>query len=257
MKRVILPAVLLVLVGTAFISPGLAGSEGQAGTGAAARDELPAGEWPTSSGEASVAGDDRIQRLPLPPWLRRELVGGEPRTRPFLYWRAWADKPLPVVPAFLFCLVTGLAAWALLPGTLGAAEELCRSSFWKSLLAGAFTVVAGAIFARCLFVSQIGQPLAWLTLGVLEFGLILGTAVSSKLIGDSILARSGLAGKAPLAGRAWLERAIPLAVGTALVCLLLLIPGFAGFPRIGIRLVMLVAFLGFGGVVRAATAGRR
>jgi hypothetical protein len=139
---------------------------------------------------------------------------------------------------------------------LSAAQEHCRSSFWKSLLAGAFAVVAGAILARCLFVSQIGQPLAWLTLGALQLGLILGVAVSSKLIGDSVLARLGLAGKPPLAARPWLERAIPLTVGTALVCLLLLIPGVASFPRIGIRLVMLVAFLGFGGVVRAAMAAR-
>lgn len=255
-RRVFLVAVLLVLVQTTLILPCLADYEGQPAPPTVQRNELMSAEPPHSGAGRVITGDDRFERLPLPPWLRRELAGGELRARPFLYWRAWADKPLPVVPAFLFCLVTGLTAWALLPGTLGAAQDICRVSFWKSLLAGAFIVVAGAIFARCLFVSQIGQPLAWLTLGVLELGLILGIAVSSKLIGDSVLARLGLAVAPSLADKPGLQRSSALTVGALLICLLLLIPGFAGFPRIGIRLVMLVAFLGFGGIVRVAGARR-
>ena len=125
------------------------------------------------------------------------------------------------------------------------------------MLTGAVTSVLAGVFARCLFRSEIGFPLAALVLAVLELGLILGLSVSVALVGESVAAKLGLARNPWLCARPRVNGMLKLTVGAVLICLLLLIPGLGGLPRIGTRLVVLVAFLGFGGIIRARLAHRK
>ena len=181
----------------------------------------------------------------------REGTEGDLRKQPFRYWRSWANRPLPVVPAFFFLFMTSTLAVALVPEMLTRAQASSTNSFWRSLLSGFLTAVIALVFARVLFISEIGNPLALVILALVELGLLMGLAALAWLIGESLLSRLRLSGVAMLSRDRLTGRLVQVALGVALISTLLLIPGLGNLPRVGIRLVLLVAALGLGGLVRS------
>ncbi|MBI2810235.1 MAG: hypothetical protein HYX67_05340 [Candidatus Melainabacteria bacterium] len=176
---------------------------------------------PVSISAATVPGETESSSpyVSLARQFQPDLSKEDLRRRPLLYFRMWANKPLPMVPSFLFLLFITVVASELMP---------------------AFTTAA-----RALFASEIGVPLAVLSLAVLEFFLLVGTTISVTLIGQTIL--SVLSPKrAPSAKRHWVKRLAAPLVGSLLLSLLLIIPPLGILPRVGIRLIMLLSFLGMG-----------
>lgn len=202
---------------------------------------------PTKEVPATTLGE-QLKGVPLPEWLAKQQIGGDLRLKPFLYWRAWAKRPVPVVPAFVFFLLTSIAGWALIPATLEKARSICVTRFWKSLFTGLFTVVVSLVFARCLFISELGGALALVVMGVSQLGMLLGLAVSASMVSRLVLARLGMGHDASSEVE---KRLGELVVGVVLISLLFLIPGIGDMPRIGTRCVMLFAALGLGGIVQA------
>lgn len=167
------------------------------------------------------------------------------RRRPLLYFRMWANKPLPLVPSFLFLLFISLVASEVMPARMEVARQYYTNHYWKSLWSGLISCLLFTTLARALFASEIGVPLATVSLAALQFFVLIGVAISSTLIGQTILSvfgpKQSIAVKRP-----WFERLAAPLVGSLLMSLLLVIPPLGILPRIGIRLIMLLSFLGMG-----------
>jgi hypothetical protein len=175
----------------------------------------------------------------LPPRTSREDL----RHKPFFYWRAWASKPLPVVPTFLFVFLTNTLACFIFPRTVIATRQVCRSSFWQSLLIGLTIIGTCLLLARCLFLTGIGNPLGMVLLGTEEAGLLFGLAVTSTLSGRRLISLFGLTHAMQGADMRMLVECF---VGAVIVTLLNLVPGIGVLPPLGLRLTALLAMLGMG-----------
>ncbi len=171
------------------------------------------------------------------------------RTRPLLFFRQWANKPLPPVQTFFFLLFVTVLAGEIIPARLELARLSYARRFWKCLWAGFLGCLIFVALARALFLSEIGMPLAIGSLAVLQLLLLLGFAVSSTLIGEAILVRLRVDGA--LSNRKpWVLRQARAVTGTLILFAIVMIPGIGMLPRIGIRLIMLLCFLGMGALFR-------
>lgn len=166
------------------------------------------------------------------------------RFRPFLQWRRWAETKQPFLPSLLFCLFSSLLLWSIFPKTLGAAEANCRQEFWKSLFSGAVITTIILTFSRMLFSTYIDWPLGILVVGLTQLSLIAGLSVIISLVGRSIAALCSFS------SRKKLSRFVELTLGSLLCAALLQIPILGNLPAIGIRLLMLFALLGAGGIFK-------
>lgn len=187
----------------------------------------------------------RFARRPPPSLSPEEL-----RQRPLLHFRSWANQPLPPVLSFLFILFVTIVVSEILPSQMETARRYYVAHYWRSLWSGILGCLMFTTSARLLFLSDIGTPLATLCMGVLQLLVLIGVAISSTLIGQTILS---LVPRKPAAGagkRQWFERLAAPLVGSLLLALLLIIPPLGILPRIGIRLIMLLSFLGMGALFR-------
>ncbi|MBS1955370.1 MAG: hypothetical protein JST89_14390 [Cyanobacteria bacterium SZAS-4] len=183
--------------------------------------------------------------------LHPEMSKGDLRRRPLLYFRMWANKPLPLVPSFLFLFFITVVASEIMPARMYVARNYYVSHYWRSLWSGIVACLLFVTLARALFASEIGVPLAVVSLAALEFFVLIGASISTTLIGQNIL--SALSPKRPPAPdtkRHWAKRLAAPLVGSLLLSLLLIIPPLGILPRVGIRLIMLLSFLGMGAFFR-------
>ncbi|HEY9730444.1 MAG TPA: hypothetical protein V6C89_00940 [Drouetiella sp.] len=198
---------------------------------------------------ASVPEQSGSAADPSRPGFRRYLPGDfssdDLRRRPLLYFRIWANKPLPPVLSFLFLLFITVVASELMPARMAVARRYCASHYWRSFWTGIVSCLLFTTLARALFVSEIGLPLAIGSMAVLQFFVLIGVTVSSTLIGQTILSIVGFK-DTPAVKRQWFARLGAPLVGSLLLALLLVIPPLGVLPRIGIRLIMLLSFLGMG-----------
>ncbi len=167
------------------------------------------------------------------------------RRRPLLYFRLWANKPLPLVPSFLFLFFITVVASEIMPARMEVARRYYANNYWRSLWSGILATLLFTTSARALFASEIGVPLAVVSLAALEFFILIGTTISTTLIGQTILSVLNPK-RAPATTRHWAKRLAAPLVGSLLLSLLLIIPPLGILPRVGIRLIMLLSFLGMG-----------
>lgn len=189
-------------------------------------------------------------RSRLRDFAEHEITATDIRKQPFLYFRHWARKRLPLVPSFLFLLFVSITASASFSKRLQTAKEACRARFWRCMGRAVLTFALMLIFARFLFMTQIGTPLALLMIALAQLIGMAGLAVGISLIGDGVCSRSGL--NKP----DWREMhprqslVLTSVVGTIVTTVILMIPGIGLFPPIGTRIVLLIATLGAGGLLR-------
>lgn len=174
-----------------------------------------------------------------------DLSKDDMRRRPLLFFRNWANTPLPPVQSFLFLFFATLVVSELMPTRLERARRSCASSYWRSLWCGIVACLLFVASARALFVSEIGIPLALLSLAALELFLLIGFAISATLIGQTLLTTMRL-NRTGSSKWLWLGRLGAPFLGTLLLSFVLMIPQIGVLPRIGIRLIILLCFLGMG-----------
>ncbi len=166
-------------------------------------------------------------------------------------WRSWAEQPVPYLPAFVFLAFISMASWSIAPGYMTRASMFCREHFWKSLFLGISTLAILPPLIHFLYSSIIAIPLAILLKGLGQLAFLVGLAVMISLIGDRILVNLKLATVPFFTQRRLLLELLELTIGVLFMEALLAIPNIAGLPRIGIRLVLLLAAFGFGGLFGA------
>ncbi len=208
---------------------------------------------PVSISAANVPDDTEAGSpfAALMPHLHPEMSKEDLRRRPLLYFRMWANKPLPLVPSFLFLFFITVVASEIMPARMEVARSYYVSHYWRSLWSGIVACLLFTTSARALFASEIGVPLAVVSLAALEFFVLIGASISTTLIGQTILSvLSAKRAPAPATKRHWAKRLAAPLVGSLLLSLLLIIPPLGILPRVGIRLIMLLSFLGMGAFFR-------
>lgn len=178
-------------------------------------------------------------------YLQGDFSKDDLRRRPLLYFRIWANQPMPPVLSFLFLLFITVVASEIMPSRMEIARRYYANHYWRSFWTGIVASLLLTTLARALFVSEIGEPLAIGSLAVLQFFVLIGVAISSTLIGQTILSVVSPK-RAPAVKQQWFARLAAPLVGSLLLALLLVIPPLGILPRIGIRLIMLLSFLGMG-----------
>lgn len=208
---------------------------------------------PVSIGAATVPPETEevSPYAALMPQFHPQMSKDDLRRRPLLYFRMWANKPLPLVPSFLFLFFITVVASEIMPARMDVARNYYVSNYWRSLWSGIVACLLFTTSARALFASEIGVPLAVVSLAALEFFVLIGTSISSTLIGQTILSvLSPKRAPGPVTRRHWAKRLAAPLVGSLLLSLLLIIPPLGILPRVGIRLIMLLSFLGMGAFFR-------
>ncbi|HEY9677194.1 MAG TPA: hypothetical protein V6C76_04270 [Drouetiella sp.] len=195
--------------------------------------------------EAPLSGRPRFGKF-----IERFNIAAEPseeelHAHPALYFRVWANKPLPPVRTFFFLVFVSLVVAELLPLRMEKARAACSRNFWKCFWGGILGTFILCTLARGAYLSHIGMPLALLSLGLLQFLLLMGFSVSATLLGQTILTICGVKRSVGL-DRPWIRRLGEPILGCFLLSLLLIIPPFGPLPRIGVRLILLLCFLGLG-----------
>jgi hypothetical protein len=193
---------------------------------------------------------------PVPGPLRR-LIKEHPALRerlgfrPMLQWYFWANRPKPFFPCLVLIFVFGVIVSCAAPGILKAAESQIRQRFWMSLVAGGVILAIGLCVVRIAILSYFGWPMGIVVSGLMQFALMCGVGAFTSLIGQT-LGYYLRVDKWPLfANRPDARVFVHLLLGAVLCALLLQIPGFGLLPRIGTRLVGLLAVLGLGSLYRA------
>jgi hypothetical protein len=199
--------------------------------------------------DENVLGQKGGYHLTLEDVMAGRVSETELQHRPFLYFRLWADRPLRVVPMAIFIFAQTLVLGYLIRDRLAVARQTIRRQFWRSLGQGFITIVVAFSFARPLFASEIGTPLAHLLIGLIELLLMTGLSTTVILIGETSLKRMGLADK--FANHPKLNRLATAALGTIFVGLIVALPRIVMLPPVGIRLALLFCMLGSGGLLRS------
>lgn len=208
---------------------------------------------PTIEGEESESigpGHALLMRTPFAPMIRGTLQERDLRKRPLLFWRRWAERRLPPGAALGFILFVNSLAYALIRSRMEVAAGAIRAHFWRCLGRGLLAVALTVVCVRICFETTILAPLAIVLVGFLELGLIAGLAVVSFMVSTSILSKTGIERGLNLTEHPVLQAVLTVAIASLFAGLILLIPGFGLMPRIGIRLIMLMCLLGFGGLIR-------
>jgi hypothetical protein len=171
--------------------------------------------------------------------------------RPMLQWHFWANKRKPFLPSLLFIFLFSVVVSCLAPKLLTNAQVQGRQKFWASFFTGALAVAIVLWLVRVSVLSQFGWPMGVVLSGSLQFSLMTGVGVISSLIGQNVGQHMGVH---KLSAREDVRRFAELLIGAIICAALLQLPGIAGLPRIGTRLVGLIAVLGFGALCRTKLA---
>lgn len=182
------------------------------------------------------------------------------RARPLLYWRAFAERPLPPIRAAISLFFFNLLICFVFKRRVAVASACIRKSFWKSLGVGLIAVFLLASMTRICHETELLVPLGELSLGVLQFLCLCGLATSSRTLGHAALKKLKIAQPEDGAEPTVLQYLIWIVVGTLLVALVVLIPAIVlhnvWFPKLGTRVGMWLSMLGLGALVRTKL-GRR
>lgn len=197
---------------------------------------------------------DTTRKYTLEDYRADRVPVAELRTRPMAYLRWWSNRALPIVPTFLYIFLLTIAAQEVLPDRIAASRDCCRKQFWRSLGRGFLVFTLFVCFAVPLFRSEIGTPLAFLAIAILELLLLFGITIATSLFGENILTAMKLADK--MAKKPRLSRIMISLAGTIVLSIILAIPGLGILPRFGTRLGTLLATLGMGAFIKTRLGTR-
>jgi hypothetical protein len=175
-------------------------------------------------------------------------LGGQHIATPRMLWFHWANGEKRPIAAFLFLLFFSVTLSTLFPKWTAKAQVECKTHFWRSLLFGVLVVAVAVVAMRLSLATLLGWPLAILVMGGLQFLALTGLTAMIVLMGQSI----GFYLKfETLIKRPDVRRLAYIVIGALICALLLQIPGVGTLPRIGTRLVALLAMVGIGALFRA------
>ncbi|MBL0187865.1 MAG: hypothetical protein IPP97_19215 [Candidatus Obscuribacter sp.] len=174
------------------------------------------------------------------------LVLNEHMRKPLKYFKQALDERWRPGALFFFCVFISLSLSLLPFKTLQSARQTMRESVVKSLTYSFVYSFLLMVLARSSFEKEALLPMGLISMGILEVSYTLGLATGILALSDRLceIFKIKDSGK----GSCW-QRALTIVLTCLAVALLSTIPGFAMLPRIGNRLVLLLAMLGLGGIL--------
>lgn len=125
-------------------------------------------------------------------WPARGPDLHELKKRPLLYWRYHASQPQKPIRNSIFVLFFCLAFNLIFKKRSAIAAECIKRRFWKTLGVGVLCVFLFVTTTRLCYEVELFEPLAELSMAVLQLLCLFGLAVSTRLMGQSILKRFNL-----------------------------------------------------------------
>lgn len=215
--------------------PGLANS-GQANSGQALNNP---GQQVKPAGMEAMLQQRAWQRLTQ----ANDVTFPKEIRYPFIYSRKALN--LTWRPGFVFAIIMfmTLVLRFFAPKSLKEATEKCREGIFLSLTAAfVFTAIAMTL-TKAAFYSDALSPLGLMLTGFTQLAYLVGIAVGANALALSLIEKIGKSSrKAEL---------FALTITITLLSLLALIPDLGPLPRIGNRLLGILAMLGLGGLIRA------
>jgi hypothetical protein len=207
-------------------------------------------ERDAQAGQYAQAGPRQfLNRFNLAPDTSKPVeISGNVR-RPFLFFRDSINRPWKPIRLFLLMVTFAALVGNLAPGAVRASAYQCRTNFFGALASAFLFTVLFLGCARFAFQNEALVPLALLSIGIVQLGYIIGMGLGINVIAQVCYARLTDKKESFSALGQRLTRAFLLiAISTGLTVLSLL--GDIGrLPRLGNRLVILVAIIGLGGLV--------
>lgn len=200
---------------------------------------------PTASPGKTAATRHRVREFlhPPPALVPFGLEYEDVVRRPFLYWREWINQTLPWnrVLYVYFCATTALQIF--FGKTLVNAKEYYERKWLRNLGVGLLFGIIGMTLVGSMARMGLYAPLATVLLAAIQFVSLMGLTIAASTIGGAVLRVTRIDQRLK---RPWLQNFIPLWMGIFILSFLVLIPGFGMLPRLGNRLLSLIAAAGTG-----------
>jgi len=146
-------------------------------------------------------------------------------------------------------MFSSLLVCSFFPTQVATAKEACRRQFWRCIGKGTLVTILIATAARILVAINFTH-LALVGIAFVQLAALGGLCVSISLIGTRILDKCGLSQKGWMLAHPRWATFFALFIGCLIVALITQIPGLGRFPKLGMRIVMLIAILGAGGLLK-------
>jgi hypothetical protein len=168
--------------------------------------------------------------------------------RPMLAWYHWANQRKPFGASLAFILFFSVTLSSLMPRWMSNSQAECKRHFWRTFFQGALLFAVAMTAVRVSLLTMLGWPLATLFMGLVQLMAVGGLTVLVLSLGQSV----GFFLKADKwIRRPDVRRLFCLLIGSLICAALLQIPGAGPLPRVGTRLVALLAVVGVGGLFRS------
>ncbi len=171
--------------------------------------------------------------------------------RPMMQWHFWANRPKPFLPSFVFILTFALVLTTLFPKWMSAAQSYTRQHFWLSLFGGCAICTVSLWLIKISVGTLFGWPLGTFLAGLLQLGVMAGLSAITLLIGQTFGHYVKIESWPVIGANSGRIRFAQLVLGAVFFALLLQLPGVGHLPKIGTRLVALLAVLGLGAIFKS------
>jgi hypothetical protein len=183
-------------------------------------------------------------RISTPDGIKQEDV----TRRPLLYWRSWANQRLPFGRILGLLIVVSLTINYFIEPKILEAGLIYRQKWLRCFSVGVLLFTFGMIAAGIMSRMGLFAPIGVLLVATIQLAGLIGLTIGSHAIGDTALQLTGLNEKFP---KPWLKTLSRFTIGCLLLSLFLLLPAMGTLPRMGTRMLALVAAAGAGSIFLA------
>jgi hypothetical protein len=173
--------------------------------------------------------------------------------RPLLYWRSWANQRLPFGRVLGLLIIVSLTINFFIEPKIQEAGLIYREKWLRCFSVGILLFTSGMMSAGIMSRMGLFAPVGVLLIATIQLSGLIGLTIGSHAIGDTTLTLLNLSDKFP---KPWLKTFTKFTTGCFLLSLFLLLPGAGALPRMGARMLALVAAAGAGSIFMASRSAR-
>ena len=186
-----------------------------------------------------------------PPELGKPIVLDNNLRRPFLFFRDAINQPWPLGRLLFITLLAACLTKLFAANMVAGALECCRRNFLICIASAFLYTTILLTLSRIAFQTEALIPMALGCIAVVQIsyivGMGLGVNIFASIFKDIASKRLGLTATVPKRSTigSWLALFATATILTAISA----IPELGRLPRLGNRLVVLVAIIGLGGLI--------
>jgi len=184
------------------------------------------------------------------------IISGEAR-RPLIFFRKMANQRWKIGGLFAYLFIVSAILKIFLPRLTWLATERCKGNYFSSLSAAFIYSTALTTLVRFSFANEALNAMGVFTFGLLQLSFALGSCIGVNLFAQNLYGFFA-SKKTPTSTTARvITYGVCLLVVGIVMTVISMVPNLGLLPRIGNRMVMLVAALGLGGLVNLAAGNQK